>query len=494
MVANRVMSGKIKHVSDQHPYRKSKYSPEKKQMRFRTIPYGLKSLFNHIRDGNTQKAMAELDKIIEIPIIRNDSVISHDNIDIEFQTPKYLIQKNNYDDILRELGDQGLLNDCDVVLQKMKERNVKPNVITYNILISRAASWQNIEKVESYFGEMKKNSIRPDVRIYNCLINAYVKSGNIDKGYEILKQMKSYCIEPTVVTFNTLIDGCVRIKSRKVDSVKLALQIFSAMKLYNIEPNYRSYSSLIHVYCDCGDIHKGYETLQYIRNELNITPSYVTYSVLLHAYGKAGDLNKAFDILSDMKRAGHYPNIITLSSLINACSKHGKLDKAYDIYTDMLQSRFIQDRPNSITCSCLIDSYLKTGNVDKALIILNDMEKYQIPLTQVTYTSLLCELTKLKRFDIISNISSYKRTENLSKRASRTPFTRNYLNQTLSINSSVHSNLESVIMNTSYISPFQKDSCTNCDDTNRVQIVDVSVQTSLIESTSPSDLSMIQKL
>lgn len=174
----------------------------------------------------------------------------------------------------------------------MSESNIEPTILTYNYLISRAASWsvvntelflglslshscihyrQNIEKVESYFAAMQSRGIDPDVRIYNCIINAYAKTGQWELAYKVLDQMKINKIEPTVVTFNTLIDCCARIhqhskpnsrikfsknkeedSSIRVNSLQMAFQVLSLMKSHEIQPNLRSYSSLIQVYCMTG--------------------------------------------------------------------------------------------------------------------------------------------------------------------------------------------------------------------------------------------------
>ena len=62
------------------------------------------------------------------------------------------------------------------------------------------------------------------------------------------------------------------------------------------------------------------------------------------------------------------------------------------------------DRPNSITCSSLIDSCLKMDEIDLAFGVLMDMRLNQVPLNEVTYTSLITELTRLKQLDRIVDI------------------------------------------------------------------------------------------
>ena len=132
-----------------------------------------------------------------------------------------------------------------------------------------------------------------------------------------------------------------------------------------------------------------------------IKVSSYTYSSLLHGLGKMGDLVRAFEVLDKMKLGGIRPNVVTMSSLVYSCGKHGKLDQAIQIYREMLRSPEEEDRPNSITCSSLVDACLKAGKVAKAFAVVRDMRARKVPLTEVTYTSLITELTRLKQLDRI---------------------------------------------------------------------------------------------
>lgn len=388
-------------------FRKSKYNPEKRQMRPRATPLGLERMFSFIRQGSPQNALNELDRINLFHSTKSISIPNTTASSTSVSSSMQLSQ-THYHELIKELGEQGYLRECDEVLVRMKTQNIRPTVLTFNHLISRSAQWQQTSRAQRYFQDMEKENIRPDVRIYNCLINSYTKNGDLDQAKIILDQMKKNRISPTVVTFNTLIDGVVRLKQKQSNMSKVdqALSILSSMEEHNIKPNVRTYSSLIHVYCDNGMPDKGYELLLQMRDKHGMIPPYVSFSILVHSYGQEGDLSKAFEILHYMKSAGYMPNVTTLSSLIAACGKHRFLNLAFSLYNDMWMSTNAQDLPNAITCSSLIDSCLKQGEVDRALSVLNDMRQHGVALTQITYTSLMCELTKLKRYDLIQELTS----------------------------------------------------------------------------------------
>jgi pentatricopeptide repeat protein len=61
----------------------------------------------------------------------------------------------------------------------------------------------------------------------------------------------------------------------------------------------------------------------------------------------------------------------------------------------MILSNHSDYQPNSITCSSLIDLTLKNNDIDKAFEVVRYMRDRKLTLNEVTYTSLICELTRL---------------------------------------------------------------------------------------------------
>ena len=152
--------------------------------------------------------------------------------------------------------------------------------------------------------------------------------------------------------------------------------------------------------CQAGQVEAAFQLVLRMTDDGMKVSSY-TFSSLLHGLGKMGDLVRAFEVLDKMKLAGIRPNVVTMSSLVYSCGKHGELDQAIQIYREMLRSELDEDRPNSITCSSLVDACLKAGKVAKAFAVVRDMRARKVPLTEVTYTSLITELTRLKQLDRI---------------------------------------------------------------------------------------------
>jgi pentatricopeptide repeat protein len=301
--------------------------------------------------------------------------------------------------LLAALGDLGHLEHAEIVFEMMASSQIiRPTVVTYSTLVSRAGAWQNVDMAEKYFQEMINVGLMPDTKAYNSLLNAYAKSNDVDKAVKVFLEMIGKNLEATAVTYNTLLDACARL-----GNVEKAKVLFAMMEKNGVTPNVRSYSSMIHCLCRAGYIGSAFDILDEMKHK-RLKPSEVTYSLLLHSLGDTGDLEKAQVVMEQMMSDGISPNVVSLSSLIHNCGKHGQLNRAVMIYREMLASINPANRPNSITCSSLIDSCLKQDRTDLAFEILDDMRKDRIPLNEVTYTSLIAELTRLGQLDRIVEV------------------------------------------------------------------------------------------
>jgi len=344
--------------------------------------------------------------------------------------------------LIKNLGDDGFLDQCSQVLKIMRNYGFNPSIITYSTLISRAATWKKIEVAEIFFRQLVADGIKADVQAYNSLINAYTKAKDMDRALLVFNEMVGNGVLPSVITFNSLIE-C----SARNGNVTRAIEIIQLMKSseYNIDPNERSYSALVLALCQGGkakvalDLVKRMETGD---KNVSFKPSAVTFSALLHGLGTEGDLDAAFEVLSYMKQRGLSPNVVTMSSLIHSCGIHDKLDLAFSLYQEMLNSTKPESLPNSVTCSALVDACLKRGHVERAIEVVHDMRKLKVKLTEVTYTSLITELSRLRKLDrLLGILHQVERDWDGEVRGkSPTPSSSTFLSSTSSMSSSFSNN------------------------------------------------------
>ena len=359
-----------------------------------------------------------------------------------------------------------------------------PTLVTYSTIMSRAVSlgkplvalrlWKLMTIQKEFYTNISKKQplslrkkgtydnlnigapIVPDVRAVNILMNAYAKLADSESANALLNQMYTgtgtystdefdfSCIpkiEPNVVTWNTLIDACHR-----AGDLDTALDAFHRMKELGIQPDARTYTSLISTVgrratksSGARDPDLAFSFMQEMMSS-NIRPNGMTYCALIEVCGrcrrsdlalkgvrmmlrqKAQEQREARNTTSNnfhendihesrnSKKPLRVKNVLfnevgAWTSAINACGKAGRLDTAIRLFHTM--SKF-GAKPNTVTCGCLADCLLRANpsRVADTLDVLRYMKDEGIEPSEVMYTSLISsagQLTKIEN-EIAGNL------------------------------------------------------------------------------------------
>jgi pentatricopeptide repeat protein len=337
--------------------KKSKYSSTKMRLRSSSneMPSYASGAPQHVQEMLLIARKGSIEVLLRSISDANNATLQISIANENNKKPAYRLNEREFNMLIRELCDGGRIEHCTKILTEMSKGGIRPSVVTYTTLISRAGAWQKLQLAEMYFRKMIEDGIRADAQAYNSLINAYAKAGETDRAMRVLNDMDQAGVAPTVVTFNTLIESCAR-----TGKAQRAQEVLQMMKKRGLIPDERSFSAVVQSCCQAGQVESAFQLVQRMSADGIIVSSY-TYSSLLHGLGKMGDLVRAFEVLDLMIKRGIRPNVVTMSSLVYSCGRHGKLDIAIKIYREMLRSENEEDRPNSITCSSLVDACLKAG-------------------------------------------------------------------------------------------------------------------------------------
>jgi len=97
-------------------------------------------------DNTSKNTTRKLRRILPRSSSRSSSIksnsISHDQM------------LRNGNRVIAALGDQGHLEHAEIVLELLVSHGIKPSIISYSTLISRAATWRNIQLAFKYFKEV----------------------------------------------------------------------------------------------------------------------------------------------------------------------------------------------------------------------------------------------------------------------------------------------------------------------------------------------------
>lgn len=310
------------------------------------------------------------------------------------------------------------------LLDKIKERNQKPDEIVYNCLIDACIKHRDINRAVAVFNEMQLANIIPSSVTYGILIKAYGQSNQLENAFNAFLKMKDLNLQPNDVTYGCLLDACIRnnslvraeevFKNMVKDNVHIntimyttmikgyskahklpeALSIYEKMKAdKNNEPNSVTYNSLIDCCVRCDNMKKASSLFSEMKQR-KVRPDLITFSTLIKGFCRDNSIEKAFKILKDMEEMKIKPDEVLFNSLLDGCCKANEIDLAMTVYKTMTDQKIV---PSNVTFSILVKIYGKSKQLSKALGILDEMNKLNIQPGIVVYTCIIQTCIKAKQ-------------------------------------------------------------------------------------------------
>ncbi|KAL9228862.1 hypothetical protein vseg_004396 [Gypsophila vaccaria] len=260
------------------------------------------------------------------------------------------------------------------VFDAMENRNLS----SWNSMISGYASLGYFDEAMKLFNEMDSNNVKPDLVTWNCLMSSHLEYGLCHQVLVIFrgmvtskaklnsssvtpaiqamselklvksgKEMHSYVVRNgldfDVYVQTTLLDMYVKIN----DLVK-AQAVFDLMKCRNTV----AFNSLIAGYSSKGLFVDAMKLLNQMKEE-GLKPDEVTWNSLIYGYSLNGHLNNALSVLDEMTKFGIKSNVISWTALISGSSQNGKYEEAFNLFRQMVEQAV---KPNSVTVTSLLQA------------------------------------------------------------------------------------------------------------------------------------------
>ncbi|KAM6584748.1 hypothetical protein CsatB_011750 [Cannabis sativa] len=292
--------------------------------------------------------------------------------------------------LLTGLGRSNDFKKMNQLMAIMNDKDIKPDVITYAILINRLCkSWrvdEAMEVFEKMSGEVGKYTVEPDVVIYNSLIDGLCKVGRQEEGLKLMEQMRSqnFCA-PNAVTYNCLIDGF-----NKVGEIEKSLELFDQMKKDAVPPSVITLNTLVDGMCRHGRINSAFQLFNEMQKD-GVKGNAVTYTTLITAYCGVNNINKAMELFDQMLSSGCSTDAIVYYSLINGLSLAGRMDDASMVVSKLKEAGFGMD---VVSYNVLISGFCKKNKLERAHEMLKEMEEVNIKPDTVTYNTLISHFSK----------------------------------------------------------------------------------------------------
>ncbi|OZJ05490.1 hypothetical protein BZG36_01884 [Bifiguratus adelaidae] len=262
---------------------------------------------------------------------------------------------NDYQSLMRGLLRKQQTVAALELLSDMKQQNINPGVIMYNILVQHFRKQGNYHQVEALFADMKQMGIEPDQFTYNQLIKMYCDKQELGGAYQIYQDLLRARVKPNSHIYNALLSGCLV----------------------------------------AGDQRLGVSLIHNIRASKTRIDTLLLNSIVKFLGTVTNDFDAAFEAYQELpaRFTDAQPDIITYNIMLDLVRRFQRNDKKAMILSEIHETGL---KPTQHTLHILLKDEMQSGHVDNVTKLLRDMDQQGVPVDDkilndvMTY---LCEQT-----------------------------------------------------------------------------------------------------
>lgn len=217
----------------------------------------------------------------------------------------------------------------------MAERGVQRSTVTYNSLMSIET---NYKEVSNIYDEMQRAGVRPDVVSYTLLISAYGKARKEEEALAVFEEMLDARVRPTQKAYNILLHAFAI--SGMVEQARI---VFKSMRRDRCTPDLYSYSTMLLAYVNASDMEGAEKFFRRIKQD-GFEHNVVTYGTMIKGYAKENNLEKMMAKYEEMRVSSIKANQTVLTTIMDAYGKNKDFDSAIVWFKDMESCGVVPDQ------------------------------------------------------------------------------------------------------------------------------------------------------
>jgi len=266
------------------------------------------------------------------------------------------------------------------------DKKMTPSEQLYSTMIDILVSNGRMDDALRLFEEMKTSSGDKltgsgFAAAFASVIRGFAQRKECQRAIQCYQEMQAKNVKISVVVYNTLIDACCR-----VSDMEGAAKLFSEMVAAQATPDLITYSTLIKGYCLCGDMDQGMQLFMLMRKK-GIKPDAVVFNSLLDGCAKRQMRTLCEQVLNDMLEAGVSPSNHSVSILVKLYGRCHDLEAAFRVVEELPRDHGF--KANAAVYTCLMSACVAAGQLGRALELRDRMVKENVPLDQITYSTLI---------------------------------------------------------------------------------------------------------
>ncbi|KAF2311885.1 hypothetical protein GH714_027127 [Hevea brasiliensis] len=250
----------------------------------------------------------------------------------------------------------------DVLVEKMQMLDIKPNVVTWNTLISGFAQACDKVMVLKVFELMLMNGVKPDVFSWTSVISGLVQNFQIEAAFDTFKQMLQHGFYPSSATISSLLPACAT-----VANVRLGRGVHGYAVVIGVEEDIYVRSALVDMYAKCGFISEAM-VLFYKMPERNTA----TWNSMIFGYANHGYCNEAIELFNQMEKVERKKlDHLSFTAVLTACSHAGRVELGQSLFLLMQEKYNVVPRLEHY--ACIVDLLGRAGKLSQAYDMIKTM-------------------------------------------------------------------------------------------------------------------------
>lgn len=239
----------------------------------------------------------------------------------------------------------------------IKSSNVEVDVILGSSLIDMFAKCGCIESAHSAFNLLRKR----DVITWTIMISALLQYGDTEEAFTLFEEMQQARVLPDKLTYNNMINACARISD-----FEKGKRLHSEIIANGLQLDVVVGSSLVDMYAKCGDLDKAQEVFSAL-SERDI----VAWNAMIVGYAQHGDFKGLYGLFRQMHKSVVKLDSVTYLSILSALNHWGLVDEGHCLMDAMAKDQGI--KPTSEHCNCMVDLLGRAGHLKDAEELVRKM-------------------------------------------------------------------------------------------------------------------------
>ncbi|XP_011626050.2 pentatricopeptide repeat-containing protein At2g29760, chloroplastic-like [Amborella trichopoda] len=243
-------------------------------------------------------------------------------------------------------GRQCLTVEAQRVFDKMLDRNV----VSWNALITSYAKAGNLHKARSLFDEMPQQ----DLISWTAIIVGYSQASQFSEAITLFREMRLKGVKPDNFTIASVLSACGHL-----GALSIGRWVHACIDECGLRPDIHVGNALIDMYCKCGDTTSGLQVFQGM-----IEKDLLTWNSIILGLALNGHAREALEFFSKIVESGVRPNGVTFLGVLFACTHKGLIDLGWLHFESMEEVYGVV--PDMKHYGCMVDLLSRAGDLDSA--------------------------------------------------------------------------------------------------------------------------------